>query len=355
MNIDWDFEALSRNAAEDWLTAGIAAVLALVVLLLLRWGLVRYTERGPQEGAATPLRGFAASIQRQTSVPVILLVAAFVGLWNLELPRFIDRALYVGIVLVLVVQVGLWGRAAITFALNRQIERDPDFASPGAIAAGRYVGTLVLWTVLAILFLDNIGVEITTLVAGLGVGGIAIGLAARSILSDLFASLAIVLDRPFAVGDFVSVGGAAGSVERIGIKTTHLRSPSGEQLVYNNSDMLRSPLRNFGRMERRRVVLSLSVAYDTPAERVESIPAMIREAIEKHESTRFDRAHFRGFGESALEFEAVYYMSTTNYAVYMDTQQAINLDLLGRFRDAGISFALPTRVVQLSGQPPAGD
>ena len=356
MNIDWDFRALAKNSADDWIVAGLAFAFTLAVLLLLRWGMVRFTERGPQAGAATPLRSLAAAIQRQSSVPVIVLVALFAGLANLELPGFADRALSAGIALVVVIQIGLWGRAAITFLLRRHLEREPDFASPGAIEAGRYVVTLLLWTLLAVLFLDNIGVEITTLVAGLGVGGIAVGLAARSILSDLFASLAIVMDRPFAVGDFVSVKGSAGSVERIGIKTTHLRSPSGEQLVYSNSDMIGSPLRNFGRMERRRVVLSLGVTYDTDAERIAAIPGMIKEAVEKHSLASFDRAHFKGFGESALQIEAVYYMSTASYAVYMDTQQEINLDLLERFRSAGIEFAFPTRAVHIAGGvPPAGD
>ena len=353
MNIDWDLGALADNTAGDWITAGLTLLVTLVILLLLRWGMVRFTERGPQEGAATPLRSFAASIQRQSSTPVIFLVALFAGLLNLDLPEFAERGLSVGIALVIVIQIGLWGSAALTFLLRRRLESDPDFASPGAIAAGRYLATLLLWSVLAVLFLDNIGVEITTLVAGLGVGGIAIGLAARSILSDLFASLAILLDRPFAVGDFVSVKGAAGSVERIGIKTTHLRSPSGEQLVYSNSDMLGSPLRNYGRMQRRRAVLSLNINYDTDVEKVEAIPGMVKEAIERHEMTQFDRAHFKALGESALQIEAVFYMSTTNYGVYMDTQQAINLELLGRFREAGIEFAFPTRDVRLSGERPA--
>ena len=356
MNIDWDMGALANNSAGDWITAGLTFLIMFVALLIVRWGMVRFTERGPQDGAATPLRSFAASIQRQSKTPVIFLIAVFAGLLNLELPNFAERGLNAGIALVVVIQVGLWGSAAMAFLLRRRLESDPEFASPGAIAAGRYLATLLLWSVLAVLFLDNIGVEITTLVAGLGVGGIAIGLAARSILSDLFASLAILLDRPFAVGDFVSVKGAAGSVERIGIKTTHLRSPSGEQLVYSNSDMLGSPLRNYGRMNRRRAVLSLSINYDTDPEQVEAIPGIVREAIERHEMTQFDRAHFKSFGESALLIEAVFYMSTTNFGVFMDTQQAINLELLSRFREAGIEFAFPTRDVRLTGErPDSGD
>ena len=218
------------------------------------------------------------------------------------------------------------------------------------IEAIRYIGTLIIWSVLAILALDNLGFEITALVAGLGIGGIAVGLAAQSTLGDLFASLAIVVDGPFAIGDSVAVRDMSGSVERIGVKTTHLRSISGEQLVFSNSDILSSPIRNYGRMDERRVVLDLRVTYDTALEQVEAIPGMIEGAIAEQSTTRFDRAHFRGFGESALEFEAVYYMLTSEYAVYMDTQQAINLELLRRFREAGVEFAFPTRVVHVYGE-----
>ncbi len=355
MNLEFEFDALASNSVEDWIVTALTAVLVFVLLLLLRWAAVRFTERGSQAGAATPLRRFAASIQRQSSVPIILIFSLMAGLLNLALPDFLERGLHAGIVLVLVIQAGLWGRAGITYVLRRRFEGDPDFDSPGTIAAGRYIGTLVLWSLLLILFLDNIGVEITSLVAGLGIGGIAVGLAARSILSDLFASLAIVLDRPFAVGDFVAAGGIVGSIERIGIKSTHLRSPSGEQLVVGNSDLLGSVIRNYGRMERRRVVLSLNLKYDTGAEQVEAIPAMIREVIEQQPLTQFDRAHFRGFGESALEVEAVYYMLTSAYAVYMDTHQAICLELLRRFRAAGVEFAFPTRAVHISGLPPSRD
>ena len=169
------------------------------------------------------------------------------------MPEYLERSVHVVIVLVVVAQVGLWGRAALTFVLNRQSERDPDFAAPGVIEAIRYVGTLIIWSVLVILALDNLGFEITALVAGLGIGGIAVGLAAQSTLGDLFASLAIVVDRPFSIGDSVAVRDMSGSVERIGVKTTHLRSASGEQLVFSNSDILSSPipqLRAHGRAAR---------------------------------------------------------------------------------------------------------
>ena len=254
-------------------------------------------------------------------------------------------------VIALLVQGGLWGSAAITFAARWQRERDPDFAAPGVTEAGRYIGTLALWSLLLILALDNLGVQVTALVAGLGIGGIAIALAAQSILGDLFASLAIVLDRPFAVGDFVAVG------DMWGERRAHRRQ----------DDASAQPQRRaVGHRQRRPAQLAastttagwrsgawcstLGVTYDTALDQLEAIPGMIQEVVEQQSTTRFDRAHFRGFGESALEFEAVYYVLSAEYGVYMDTQQAINLELLRRFREAGVEFAFPTRAVHVYGQ-----
>ena len=351
-----DLETFRDNGAEDWIAAALIAAGVFLGLLLLRWILVRFTERGPQIGAATPLRGLAAAIERRTHEVVLLIVALFAGSLAIEAPRELEQAARAITVVALLIQGGLWGSAAITFATRWQREHDPDFAAPGVTEAGRYLGTLALWSLLLILALDNLGVQVTALVAGLGIGGIAIALAAQSILGDLFASLAIVLDRPFAVGDFIAAGDMSGSVERIGVKTTHLRSLSGEQLVLGNSDLLNSRIRNYGRMDERRVVLTLGVTYDTDLDQLEAVPAMIQETVEQYSTARFSRAHLRGLGESALEFEAVYFMVTAEYGVYMDTQQAISLELLRRFREAGIEFAFPTRAVHVYGQPsPSAD
>ena len=344
-----DLDALRANSGEDWVAAALIAAGVVAGLLLLRWALVRFAERGPGIGAATLPRGLAAAIERRTHEIVILLLALFAGSSALTMPDALERIVRGVAVVALLVQVGLWASAAITFAARWQREHDPDGAAPGVTEAGRYLGTLALWSVLVILALDIFGVQVTALVAALGIGGIAVALAAQSILRDLFASLTIVLDRPFTVGDFIAAGDMSGSVERIGIKTTHLRSPGGEQLVLGNSDLLHSRIRNYGRMEERRVVLALGVRYDTTLEQVQAIPGMIQEAVEQTPTTRFDRAHFQGFGESALAFEAVYYMLTSEYSIYMDTQQAINLELLRRFRAAGIEFAFPTRAVHVYG------
>jgi small-conductance mechanosensitive channel len=180
------------------------------------------------------------------------------------------------------------------------------------------------------------------------VGGIAVALAAQNILGDLFSSMSIVLDKPFVLGDFIIVGDLMGTVEKIGLKTTRIKSLSGEQLVFSNSDLLNSRIRNFKRMQERRAVFSIGVTYETPYEKLQTIPATIREVIESQELARFDRAHFASYGDFALVFEIVYYMKRPEYDLYMDTQQAINLELFRRFAESGIAFAYPTQTVHLN-------
>jgi small-conductance mechanosensitive channel len=210
-----------------------------------------------------------------------------------------------------------------------------------------WVGRVVLWAVVMLLVLDNLGIDITALVAGLGIGGIAVALAVQNILGDLFASLSIVLDKPFVVGDFLVVDDCLGSVEYVGLKTTRLRSLSGEQLVISNADLLKSRLRNYGRMYERRVLFALGVTYQTPREKLEKIPGIIKEAVDGQEKVRFDRAHFKAYGDFALNFETVYYVLDPDYARYMDIQQAVNLKIHEAFESEAIEFAYPTQTLFL--------
>jgi small-conductance mechanosensitive channel len=211
-----------------------------------------------------------------------------------------------------------------------------------------FLGRLALWSLVVLLILDNLGVDITALVAGLGIGGIAIGLAVQNILGDLFASLSIVLDKPFVLGDFIIVDDLMGSVESIGIKTTRVRSISGEQLVFSNSDLLDSRIRNYGRLYKRRVVFTLGVTYGTAKDKLEKIPGIVREAIKAQEKAKFDRSHFASYGDFSLNFETVYFVMDSDYNLYMDIQQAINLEVYQRFADEGIEFAFPTQTLFLN-------
>jgi small-conductance mechanosensitive channel len=259
-------------------------------------------------------------------------------------------------ILALLVQAAIWGNTAINVGLDRYAkrQREKDPAAVTTVSALGFIGKLAFFVVLVLLALDNVGIEVTALIAGLGIGGIAVALATQNILGDLFASLLIVLDKPFVLGDFINVGDFQGNVEKIGLKTTRLRSLSGEQLIVSNNDLLQSRIRNFKRMTDRRVLFTLGVTYDTSREMIAAIPGMIRQIIESQPDVRFDRAHFKDFGAYALNFEVVYFVLTPDYALYMDRQQAINLAIYDRFAENGIQFAYPTQMVILERPVGAG-
>jgi len=308
------------------------------------------------------LRNNVGKLSRKTSTFADDLVAAtleatktftfvFAGIWfgvqfldlSLGIATFVNRLL----VFVVTLQAAIWANRAVSVYIEHytNTRREDDPGSVSAIQGMSFLVRLFIWSIALLLVLDNAGFEITTLVAGLGIGGIAIALAVQSILGDLFASLSIVMDKPFVIGDFIIVGDLLGVVEKIGIKTTRVRSLSGEQLIFANSDLLNSRIRNFKRMYERRVPFTFGVIYQTTPEQLESIPPKVREIIEGIEGTRFDRAHFKGFGESSFDFEVVYYVLTPDYAVYMDVQQAINLAIYRFFQEQGIEFAYPTRTL----------
>ncbi len=197
--------------------------------------------------------------------------------------------------------------------------------------------------------LANLGVDITAMIASLGVGGIAIALAVQTLLSDIFASLSIGVDKPFEIGDFVVFGEVAGNIEHIGLKTTRIRALSGEQVVVSNADLLRQIVHNYKRMNTRRIVFKFGITYDTPTEKVKEVAELVKRIIEGIEVAKFDRAHFLGFDDSQLTFEVVYIMQVSDYNKYMDTQQEINLALLQGIRDMDVQFAFPTRSIEFIG------
>ena len=205
----------------------------------------------------------------------------------------------------------------------------------------------VIWGVALILFLDNIGVKITSLVTGLGIGGVAIAFAAQSALSDIFCFFTIFFDKPFEIGDFIIAGDHMGTVEHIGVKTTRLRAIGGEQLIVSNADLTGSRIRNYKTMQQRRVSFTLGVTYGTPTEKLEAIPKLIQTIVEVTEDTTFSRAHFASFGSYSLNFEVVYFVQSADYDRYMDINQRINLAIKDGFEKLGVSFAFPTSIVQM--------
>lgn len=208
---------------------------------------------------------------------------------------------------------------------------------------------IIVWGIAIILFLDNIGVKINTLIAGVGIGGIAIAFAAQSILGDIFCFFTIFFDRPFEIGDYIVAGDKMGIVEHIGLKTTRLRALSGEQLIFSNTDLTGSRIHNFKTLEQRRVLFTLGISYDTPSAKLKEIPALIKSIIEDVPDTTFGRAHFVAYGEYSLKFEIAYFVLSNDYDKYMDIHQEVNLRVKELFDTQGIAFAFPTQTVCLQG------
>jgi len=336
------------SSLESWLIAALAFVLTAVgVRWLLRLAIARL--RRLSQRSRTGIDDAAVDIVARTQWWVLVVLGLYAGGHFLTLPASVNRGLGSLAAVVLIVQAGIWVSALLASSLQRARERrlaTSPAAATGLNAIG-FVGRLLIWAVVVLIALDNLGVDVTALVAGLGVGGVAVALAVQNILGDLFASLSIVFDKPFSVGDFLVIDAYMGSVENVGLKTTRLRSLSGEQLVLSNSDLLGSRIRNYGRMYERRVVFNIGVTYQTPRNSLRTIPQILREAIESQPKTRFDRSHFKEYGDSALIFETVYYVLMADYNVYMDIQQAINLYVHERFEALGVEFAYPTRTVLL--------
>jgi len=293
---------------------------------------------GPKENNLYTL--VLAALQKTHTV-FLVVIAASIGVRYLETPDSVESAIDVIFFLALVLQIGIWANGALSFWLERTIEArmQRDAASVTTMAALGFFGKVALWSVVGLLVLDNLGINITAFVAGLGIGGIALALATQRVLGDVFASLSIVLDKPFALGDFIVVQGHMGTVEHIGLKTTRIRSLSGEQIVVSNSDLLDSQIQNFKRMEERRVVFTIGVTYDTSYDQLSMINAMLKSVVESQPSVRFDRAHFKQYSLVSMEFEVVYYVLSPDFNTYMDIQHTINLELYRQFEEAGIHFA----------------
>lgn len=296
----------------------------------------------------------AVEVLSSTSNTLLLLASILIGIGVLDLPeRWLGRVSSLWFV-VAALQVGLWANRAIALALMHYFARHShtDIHQKSALATLSLWGAKVfLWAVVLLAMLSNLGVNITAFIASLGVGGIAVALAVQNILGDLFASLSIAVDKPFEVGDFIVVGSLAGTVEHVGLKTTRIRSLGGEQIVMANADMIGSTIQNYKRLQERRIVFDFRLTYDCSVDQVREVPKKVEEIIRRLKNARFDRSHFRSFGETSLEFETVYIVLDPSYNVYMDVQQTINLEIMEAFADMDVRFAFPSRTVYVASLP----
>lgn len=333
-------------------SAIVAVLVALTAYLVMALGvravLGRLSRMADQ--TATHVDDGLIEVLGATSRWLMMLVAVLLGAGMLDLPGRWEFRLGQLWFVVLVLQGALWASRGVSIGMRRYAARHagPD-TRPVSAAAMLFSWGLrtLLWAVAVLAVLSNIGVNITAFIASLGVGGIAIALAAQQVLGDLFASVAIAVDKPFEVGDFITFTGVAGTVEVVGIKTTRIRSLGGEQIVMSNTELLKQTVSNFKRLMERRIVFGFGVTYDTTAEQAEAIAGVVRKVIESSERLRFDRAHFKAFGDSSLHYEVVYFVLDPSYAVYMDEQQRVNVGLMRSLAELGVEFAFPTRTVHV--------
>lgn len=281
--------------------------------------------------------------------PLLYFGVFYLSVQGLTLGPTLDKVIKIfGSILLTIIGVS-FVLAIIIYSLEIYwVKKEKDVAKKQALKGILTVIKFVVWSLAAIILLDNLGIKISALVAGLGIGGIAIALAAQAILGDLFSYFSIFFDRPFEIGDFIITGDCLGTVEHIGIKTTRIRSLGGEQLIFPNTDLTNSRVRNYKRMSNRRVVFQLGVTYDTSLQHLKEIPVIIKDIIKAVNDTEFDRAHFLSYGDFSLVFEVVYYVIGREYNKYMDIQQEINFRIKEEFDKRGIEFAFPTQTLYLN-------
>jgi small-conductance mechanosensitive channel len=313
------------------------------ILYLLRWLANRIVGT---DAHITSWRGFARRLLSQTSAFFMAVLAARLVIRFVTAPDAVASVINFIFTIALVFQAAVWVRALILALVERKGAEDDEDAQALASAMGiiTILVNVVVWTLAIILVLDNLGINVTALVAGLGVGGIAIGLAAQGIFSDLFAALSILFDRPFRAGDTISFGTVTGTVEAIGLKTTRIRALSGEQVVVSNKNLLDMQISNLRRIEARRVVMTLNLSLDTPSAKLARVPDMAEAAVKGRPHCRFERAHITRITLDACEVEIVFHTDVADYVVFMDARQGVTLALIKEFAAQGIELAerLPT-------------
>ena len=338
-----------NNTIRDWLMAlALTLLIVFVLWLVKRIFLSRFLAFVKK--TKTKYDDLVAEVFLQTKAFLTTIFALYFGALSLDIPVGVQYWLARIAMLAILTQLAIWGNTLITYSIQQYQEEniDKDAGQVTTFRALSFVVKLIIFSAIILLALDNLGVEITTLLTGLGVGSVAVALAVQNILADLFASLSIALDQPFVIGDFIVVDNHMGTVEKLGLKTTRVRSLSGEQLIFSNNDLLSSRIRNYKRMGERRIGFSFSVTYQTPIAKLRLIPEWVRDIVTQSDITRFDRAHFKEFGTSALVFEVVYYILSADYNQYMDMQEKINLALFEKFEQEHVEFAYPTQTVFVS-------
>ena len=339
------------NSLADWVVAGAVAAAVWTALVILRGFLASRHRRQGASQRPTPIR-LVLYLLASTRHYFLLALALAAGQELLVLPDKGQHVVSYAVMLLILLQIGLWAARAVRFYVEyKEAQAGPDRVFAGSMDIIQFVAGILIWSLVILVALENVGVNITALLAGLGVGGVAVALALQNVLGDLFASLSIALDKPFVVGDLLNVDAYVGTVERIGIKTTRLRSDGGEQIILSNADILKSRVRNFGRTPELRALATIRVPYATPQDKLAGIPKLLESIVREHGSARFDRCHLKTLGDSSLSFELAYFVQQPKVNSLLDLQQAVNLRIIEEFRRAGIEFACPSQRIFVERDP----
>jgi small-conductance mechanosensitive channel len=328
----------------------VAVAVALLAYLVMSVALRIALNRLQKIAAHTTntVDDMVVQVLRRTSRWLMVVAALLIGLGLLDLSdRWSARVSQLWFV-ALAMQLAVWLNRGVEIGLRRYEEKHHGFTGSQVSASATLMSwflRLMLWAIFLLAVLSNLGVNITAFVASLGIGGVAVALAVQSILGDLFASLSIAVDKPFEVGDFIGVGAVEGTVQYVGLKTTRIQSISGEQIIMSNTDLLKQVVKNYKRMDERRVVFEFGLTYDISADQAEQIAPLVRRLVEEDPKLRFSRAHLKAFGDSSLDFQVVYFVKDPGYEVYMDAQQRLNIKLMRELAAMRVEFAFPTRTV----------
>lgn len=336
----WHHEYLG-NELSTWVVALAIFLVTFTVLPLAKRAIgVQRRRKEPPLAQGYYALDLLMTLAEHTSRLFLWGIAVWLAARDLTFPDKFDHALNVVLVLLLWMQIALWLMTSIRygFGLRRQRLGEAARVRAGSMDVVMVAIGIVVWSLAALLALENLGIHVGPLLAGLGIGGIAVALAVQAVLGDLLASLSIALDKPFEIGDALNIDDIQGTVEHIGVKSTRLRSVNGEQIILGNADVLKARVRNFGRMADRRALFVLDVHYDTPVAALAAVPGAIREIIDATPHTRFDRCHLLRCTEKSLQFETVYFVTTPDFKVYANAQQSINLRILERFRVLEVKF-----------------
>jgi small-conductance mechanosensitive channel len=354
----WHFEFLG-NDLKTWAIALAIFLVTFTIVPLLERVISASRRRRAYLSTGHLAVDLAAAVVAATSPLFLWGAAVWLASHDLTFTPRIEHWLNIAFVLLFWMQTARWAMTAVRFAIDarRQRSTGPDTLLKSSMEVILFGAGIVVWGIATLLALDSLGIQIKPLLAGLGIGGIALALAVQTVLADLLASLSIALDKPFGLGDSLTVDDVQGTVEHIGVKSTRLRSVNGEQIILSNADILKSRVRNFGRLRERRSLFRLDVHYQTPVPALAAVPRAVREIIEATPETRFGRCHLLSCGGPALQFEVVFFVTNPEYQAYADAQQSINLRILERFRVLGVSFlgAGPTLVRLQQAQGVAAD